>query len=114
MRRDPVKPDVALAVLRRDAGCVAVTLGEDPATCHGRLTLDHIKDQPRMGKRAPSDEAHLVSLCEQHHLWSGWATSGVSLGRTSRPQVSAASAAISRPATQPTESRPRPGASPPA
>jgi hypothetical protein len=27
-----------------------------------------------MGKRAPSDMAHLVTLCEHHHL-DGWATS---------------------------------------
>lgn len=75
MRRDRVTTDAALEVLRRDAGCVAVTLGESPADCGGRLTLDHVKSQPMMGKRAPSDPAHLVSLCEQHHLWSGWATS---------------------------------------
>jgi hypothetical protein len=37
------------------------------------LTLDHVKDQPRMGVRAPSDERHLVSLCAHHHL-DGWAT----------------------------------------
>lgn len=75
MRRDPVTPEVALTVLRRDSGCVAVSLGESPSDCGGRLTLDHVKDAPRMGKRAPSDPAHLVSLCEQHHLWTGWATS---------------------------------------
>jgi hypothetical protein len=75
-RRDPVTPDVALAVLRRDAGCVAVTLGESPADCGGRLTLDHVRDHAAMGgKRAPSDPAHLVAMCEQHHLWNGWATS---------------------------------------
>ncbi len=66
-------PDVRLAVLTRDAGCVAVWLDQDPATCRGRLTLDHVKDQPRMGKRAPSDAAHLVTVCEFHHL-EGWAT----------------------------------------
>jgi hypothetical protein len=43
--------------------------------CAGRLTLDHVRDEPMMGKRAPSDERHLVSLCEFHHLWSSWATS---------------------------------------
>ena len=68
-------PDVRVAVLERDQGCVAVLLDADPGTCDGRLTLDHVKDQPRMGKRAPSDAAHLVTLCERHHLWSGWATS---------------------------------------
>jgi hypothetical protein len=73
-KADPVTPDLRLAVLARDFGCVAVTLGEDPGDCRGRLTLDHVKDQPRMGKRAPSDAAHLVSVCEHHHL-DGWATS---------------------------------------
>lgn len=75
MRRDPVTASLRLAVLARDGGCVAVTLGEPPADCAGRLTLDHVKDQPRMGKRAPSDERHLVTLCWAHHLESGWATS---------------------------------------
>ena len=74
MTRDPVTPDVYLAVIERDHGCVAVWLGADPGDCRGRLTLDHVKDQPRMGKRAPSDMAHLVALCGHHHL-DGWATS---------------------------------------
>ena len=74
-RKDPVTQEVALFVIQRDSGCVAVRLGESPADCSGRLTLDHVKDQPAMGKRAPSDPRHLVSLCEAHHLWSGWATS---------------------------------------
>jgi len=73
-KADPVTPDVRVAVLERDRGCVAVTLGEDPADCRGRLTLDHVKDQPRMGKRAPSDARHLATVCEFHHL-DGWATS---------------------------------------
>ena len=73
--RDTVTPEVAMAVIERDQGCVAVKLGEPRSDCHGRLTLDHVKDQPRMGKRAPSDPAHLVALCENHHLWTGWATS---------------------------------------
>jgi hypothetical protein len=73
--RDRVTQTVAVAVLERDQGCVAVVLGEEPSSCGGRLTLDHVKDQPRMGKRASSDPAHLVSLCENHHLWTGWATS---------------------------------------
>src|SRR5262245_57857423 len=88
MRRDPVTPEVYAEVIRRDTmefirrqvlfesrrgamrsipGCVAVFLA--PSTsgpCWGRLTLDHVKDQPRMGKRAESDPDHLVSLCEGH------------------------------------------------
>ncbi len=60
--------------------CVARFL--DPSgsgPCSGRLTLDHVKDEPMMGKKAPDDEQHLVSLCERHHLdtvaGSNWATS---------------------------------------
>jgi hypothetical protein len=55
---------------------VAVLLGEDPSTCGGRLTLDHVRDHAAMGgKRAPSDARHLAAICERHHLWTGWATS---------------------------------------
>ena len=65
-----------MLVFERDGGCLAVRLGgEDPAFCRGPLQLDHVKDQPRMGKRAPSDPAHLATVCEYHHIWSGWATS---------------------------------------
>ena len=65
-------PALRDAVLNRDAGCVAPRLGAtDP--CSGRLTLDHVKEQPMMGKRAPSDLAHLASICWHHHL-DGWAT----------------------------------------
>jgi hypothetical protein len=73
-RRDPVTRDIALAVLQRDGGCVAPYLGGSFMDCAGRNTLDHVKDEPRMGVRAPSDMAHLVTLCERHHLWTGWAT----------------------------------------
>jgi hypothetical protein len=70
--RDPVTGDLRSEVLDRDGGCVAVILGAEG--CKGRLTLDHVKDEPRMGRRAPSDARHLVTLCEHHHL-GGWATS---------------------------------------
>lgn len=86
--RDPVTASVALAVLLRDGGCVAVRLGASPLDCRGRLTLDHVKDKPHVGDpivkrgpdrrhryRAPSDEAHLVALCANHHIGSPWATS---------------------------------------
>lgn len=74
-RRDPVTQAVAIAVIQRDGGCVAPRLGGSFMDCGGRTTLDHVKDEPRMGVRAPSDMAHLVTLCEQHHLWTSWATS---------------------------------------
>lgn len=73
-RRDAVTAELADYIHRRDRGCVAPRLGAADA-CAGRVTLDHVKDQPRMGKRAPSDPGHLVSVCERHHLWTGWATS---------------------------------------
>jgi len=80
--KDPVTPELRQAVILRDIeqwalrpdrtemtmpGCVAAFL--DPNTsgpCWGRLTLDHIKDEQRMGKRAPSDASHLVTLCQGH------------------------------------------------
>ena len=91
MRADPVTAEVRKEVLSRDGyRCVALTL--DPAhRCQDRwgreigrppgqmntadLTLDHVKDQPMMGKRAPSDPAHLVVLCWGAHLLTDWATS---------------------------------------
>lgn len=80
--RDPVSPSVHEAVLRRDGGCVAAIL--DPFhVCRDAwgmphrwdslrlLTVDHVKDEPRMGVRAPSDPAHLVAMCHGGNLW--WA-----------------------------------------
>lgn len=86
-RRDPVTPDVHAAVVRRDGGCVAMLLAASdgcrnawgypvPLTEMVRgigIELDHVKDQPAMGVRAPSDPAHLVALCHHHHQ-GGWAT----------------------------------------
>lgn len=66
-------------VFGRDKGCVAPRLDPDCGPCAGRLTLDHIREEPMLGKRPPHDEAHLVSICEKHHLWAqagvNWATS---------------------------------------
>jgi hypothetical protein len=79
--KDPVTPALRLAVLERDGGCVAwrvEQLTEPRSTpCGGRLTLDHVQDgYGRMGKRAPSDMDHLVTLCYNHHQGpGGWATS---------------------------------------
>ena len=73
MKRDPVTADVRWAVFARDGRrCIAPRLGASDE-CAGPLTLDHVKDQPMMGKRAPSDPAHLASICRHHHL-DGWAT----------------------------------------
>jgi hypothetical protein len=69
-----VTPELREAILLRDRMCFMVRL--DPShVCYdafGRehlptdlrlLTLEHVKDQPRMGRRAPSDERHIVALC---------------------------------------------------
>ena len=77
-RADPVTPEVAEAVMRRDLhGCVAQRIAAVNqwaiTPCDGRATLDHVRDEPMMGKRAPSDPQHLVTLCWHHHL-DGWAT----------------------------------------
>jgi hypothetical protein len=63
---DRVTPDVALAVLARDGGCMAPRLGGSFMDCWGRNTLAHVKSEPRMGRRAKSTDAHLVTICEGH------------------------------------------------
>ena len=85
-REDAVTPELHAAVLVRDRRCIRAKM-EPGHGCRDRwgnphapdaleyLTLDHIQDgYGRMGKRAPSDLAHLVSLCWDAHL-GGWATS---------------------------------------
>jgi hypothetical protein len=86
-RCDPVTPAIREAVLRRDGGCVAAILspGHICRDQWGRhhasddllpMTLDHVQEgYGRMGKRAPSDPAHLVTLCWGAHLLTHWATS---------------------------------------
>lgn len=66
MPRDCVTAEVREEVLRRDGGCVAPRLGGTRHDCWGRNTLAHVKDEPRMGRRAPSDPAHLATVCQGH------------------------------------------------
>lgn len=72
--RDPVTPALRSTVLLRDRERVAAKLGfaHDCRDRFGRtharwaldaLTLEHVKDDLAMGKRAPSDVRHLVALC---------------------------------------------------
>ena len=87
MRRDPVTPAIREAVLLRDGGCVAAILDLEHicrdlwGNAHDRhdlwlMTLDHVQEgYGRMGVRAPSDLAHLVTLCWGAHLLTHWATS---------------------------------------
>lgn len=47
--------------------CPAIVIDrKELGKCWGRWTLDHINQQATRGKRAPSDPAHLISLCEGH------------------------------------------------
>ena len=73
-QRDPVTQAVAETVKLRDGGCVLARLeawhvcrdqwGQTHAPFDlARCTLEHVKSELRMGVRAPSDPAHLVTLC---------------------------------------------------
>jgi hypothetical protein len=66
MTRQSVPSEVAIAVLRRDAGCVAPRLGGSAADCWGRDRIEHVKKEPRMGVRAEPLMSRLVTLCEGH------------------------------------------------
>jgi len=106
-KADKVSPELHDAAIARDLryahGCVAAWL--DPAHgCRNRwgdpqwpgadLTLDHVQDgYGRMGKRAPSDMAHLASLCYGAHL-GGWATANRPLLRTYLREANAATGLI--------------------
>jgi len=76
--KDPVTPEMRQAVLERDGRtCVKPKIEPNTpdSTCFGPLTLDHVRDFAMLGKRAPSDMAHLVTICWNHHIIDGWATS---------------------------------------
>lgn len=77
MRKDPVTPEMAAYVLARDRVCIAYRV-DSTHRCRNRwgdehapddvrqLTIDHVKREARMGKRAESVPACLVAAC-------GWA-----------------------------------------
>lgn len=79
IRRDPVTPAVVETVKLRDGQCVLAKLDlmhhcrdqwgqEHTSYALGRMTLEHVKDELRMGRRAPSDPAHLLTLCWSANL----------------------------------------------
>jgi hypothetical protein len=77
---DKVSPETYAYVMKRDGECVARKL--DPEhRCEGIDGLDHVKDQARMGKRAPSDRWHLVRLCWGANV-NGWASAHRAAERT--------------------------------
>ena len=64
---DQIIRERAIRAAKRGRICVAPFIDfSESQKCSGRTTLDHIKDEQRMGVRAPSDIGHLVSLCEGH------------------------------------------------
>lgn len=65
-RKDAVSPELALAVFTRDHGCIAPRLGGTAMDCWGRNRIEHVKAEPRMGKRAEPRLDRLVTLCEGH------------------------------------------------
>jgi hypothetical protein len=79
-RKDSDKVTEALAnyVFARDrmtcrAPILARQHGEPIDACQGRLTIEHVHTQSMIGKRAPSDKHHTLSLC-WHHNVNGWAS----------------------------------------
>ena len=61
-RRDPVTPTQAITIFARDGGCLAPRLGGTVMDCWGRLRIEHVKRESRMGKRGDL----LGTLCEGH------------------------------------------------
>lgn len=59
---DRVTGEQAAAVFLRDGGCLAPRLGGSAADCWGRLRIEHVKREARMGKRGDL----LGTLCEGH------------------------------------------------
>ena len=80
MRKDAVTPELRWAVIRRDGICFVYLLDRQhkcqdaygnrhsPRDLH-LLTVDHVHDEGgKMGKRAPSDEQHLVAMCARANV----------------------------------------------
>ena len=71
--KDPVLPEVAEAVFRRDRTCAGPKVGM-PGACGNQwgsgkaihLELDHV-NSAGFGKRGPSIEENLVVICGYHH-----------------------------------------------
>jgi len=61
-RRDRVSSELAASIFERDGGCLAPRLGGSAMDCAGRLRIEHVKQEARMGKRGDL----LGTLCEGH------------------------------------------------
>lgn len=58
------------AIWKRDRVCIG-TVHDRSHRCSGKRTIDHFWHRPQgvKGKRAPSDELHLVAMCEELNVW---------------------------------------------
>lgn len=87
--RDPVAPQgevprsadgigwdtLRQVVWTRDWGCIVPLADPGETTpCKGMPTLDHVpaRGGNALGKKAPDDEAHLVTVCTYHHTGRLW------------------------------------------
>ena len=66
MTSNRVTPEMALAVFERDQGCLAPRLGGSMHDCWGRNRIEHVKLEPRMGRRAEPTMETLATLCQGH------------------------------------------------
>lgn len=57
-----VSHQLALIIFERDGGCLAPRLGGSAMDCWGRLRIEHVKREQRMGVRGDL----LGTLCEGH------------------------------------------------
>jgi hypothetical protein len=65
-QQDKVTPELHDYIIKIDGGCIAPQVDPEAGPCSGRLTLDHVKIELRLGKRAESVENRLVTVCEGH------------------------------------------------
>jgi hypothetical protein len=82
-RLDPLT--AARMASQGDLPCVAWVIEGGPITCAGPRTLDHIKDDARMGVKAPDDVYHLVTLCAFHS--EAGMTAGFQWNTANRPAL---------------------------
>lgn len=61
-RTDGVTEPQAIAIFERDGGCLAPRLGGSGMDCWGRLRIEHVKVNLRMGRRGTL----LGTICEGH------------------------------------------------
>lgn len=81
--RDKVTPAIRETVMVRDGQCVAALLDRSHqcrdqwGTPHSpyrlaSMTLEHVKSEPMMGVRSPSDPEHLVAMCHSGNVIELW------------------------------------------